>query len=199
MKDVINIKYPENGWRIADYQREIITMDLCDFFFTGTFVTEENSTLFFADTSSYISVERLENESALDMINLIIMIISGIQQAVNYYFEPEKLCFTPDTIFTNKHKSKVKCLLYPTIRQSVSEAKGYYEISLNYGEMLKPLRKKFISATMKESRAYTEKAFDLLEGKKVSITWVLSKLNAMKEEIRDMKIEEDPVAKFFES
>lgn len=199
MKDIVSVRYPENSWKIADYQRKIITMDLCDFFFSGTFVNEDDTVNYYADTSNYISISSLENESAVDMINILIMIISGIQQAVNYYFEPEKLFFSPETVFVDRRKTKVKCLLCPTMRYEISEEKGYYDVSLNYGKILKPLRDKFVSCTMKESRNFTKKAFDLLDGKKVSMTWVLSKLNAMKDEIRNMGIEEDPVAKFFDS
>lgn len=105
-----NIKTRYEGDMIADYVYDILSMNVCDSFFSGSFVREKECTNGYFDTYGYRALstfERINANEYFDMLAKLLVLLGHVREC---YINPDKLVINEETIYVGKDFSDIKLI-----------------------------------------------------------------------------------------
>lgn len=132
---------------MADYVYDILSMNVCDTFFGGSFVKEEQNTYGYFDTHGYrqlATIKSLKADEYFDMLSKLLILLGNARRC---YINPDKMVVNEKTIYVGKNFSDIK--LVPVFDFVSEEGEIIQEFMKWAYNKVRDKDKKFVRASMK--------------------------------------------------
>lgn len=89
---------------------DILSMNVCDSFFSGSFVKEDDCTSGYFDTYGYRSLAEFETISANDYFDMLTRLLVLLGHVRECYINPDRLVVNQETIYVGRDFSDLKMI-----------------------------------------------------------------------------------------
>lgn len=116
----IEVRYEQDA--IKPYVLDILTLGLCRFFFSGSFVCDSGRILASYQTEGFRRLTSLKHIGTEDIFTIVISVLQGASAGERHYIFSEEYDIDAESVFVDKSISAVKLIFTPSVyKNTLSE------------------------------------------------------------------------------